>query len=252
MIEAELQRYATLAIFGMAAATIVSLRFVVAPYGRHDRRGWGPRVSWLTGWLVMESPAVLVFLACFVAGDHASELVPLVLLGIWQFHYLHRTLIFPFRMRSRDKQMPWIVPLMGLGFNTINAYANARWISQFGTYGPEWLADPRFLVGAALFATGFAINYRADRMLAALRRPGETDYKVPRGWLYEYITCPNYFGEILEWIGWAIATWSLPGLGFALFTIANVGPRAFAHRRWYRERFPDFPRARKALIPFLF
>lgn len=252
MIEAELQRYATLAIFGMAAATIVSLRFVVAPYGRHDRRGWGPRVSWLTGWLVMESPAVLVFLACFVAGDHASELVPLVLLGIWQFHYLHRTLIFPFRMRSRDKQMPWIVPLMGLGFNTINAYANARWISQFGTYGTEWLADPRFLVGAALFATGFAINYRADRMLAALRRPGETDYKVPRGWLYEYITCPNYFGEILEWIGWAIATWSLPGLGFALFTIANVGPRAFAHRRWYRERFPDFPRARKALIPFLF
>ncbi len=252
MIEAELQRYATLAIFGMAAATIVCLRFVVAPYGRHDRRGWGPRVSWLTGWLVMESPAVLVFLACFVAGDHASELVPLVLLGIWQFHYLHRTLIFPFRMRSRDKQMPWIVPLMGLGFNTINAYANARWISQFGTYGAEWLADPRFLVGAALFATGFAINYRADRMLAALRRPGETDYKIPRGWLYEYITCPNYFGEILEWIGWAIATWSLPGLGFALFTIANVGPRAFAHRRWYRERFPDFPRARKALIPFLF
>ncbi len=252
MIEAELQRYATLAIFGMAAATIVSLRFVVAPYGRHDRRGWGPRVSWLTGWLVMESPAVLVFLACFVAGDHASELVPLVLLGIWQFHYLHRTLIFPFRMRSRDKQMPWIVPLMGLGFNTINAYANARWISQFGTYGAEWLADPRFLVGTALFATGFAINYRADRMLAALRRPGETDYKVPRGWLYEYITCPNYFGEILEWIGWAIAAWSLPGLGFALFTIANVGPRAFAHRRWYRERFPDFPRARKALIPFLF
>ncbi len=84
MTEPEIHRYATLGIFAMAAVTIVSLRFVVAPYGRHDRTGWGPKVSSQTGWLVMETPAVVVFLACFVAGDSASELVPLVLLGLWQ------------------------------------------------------------------------------------------------------------------------------------------------------------------------
>jgi len=88
-------------------------------------------------------------------------------------------------------------------------------------------------------------------MLLNLRKPGETGYKVPRGWLYEYVTCPNYLGEIIEWLGFALATWSLPGLAFALYTAANVGPRAFAHHRWYRERFPDYPKHRKVLIPFL-
>ena len=63
---------------------------------------------------------------------------------------------------------------------------------------------------------------------------------------------PNYLGEILEWTGWAIACWSLAGLSFAVFTFANLAPRALANRRWYVETFPDFPRARKALVPYLF
>jgi protein-S-isoprenylcysteine O-methyltransferase Ste14 len=66
------------------------------------------------------------------------------------------------------------------------------------------------------------------------------------------VTCPNYLGEIIEWLGFALATWSLAGLAFALYTAANLGPRALANHRWYRERFPDYPERRKALVPFLF
>jgi steroid 5-alpha-reductase/3-oxo-5-alpha-steroid 4-dehydrogenase 1 len=88
-------------------------------------------------------------------------------------------------------------------------------------------------------------------MLFALRKPGETEYKIPRGWLYEYVSCPNYLGEMLEWCGWAIATWSLAGFGFAIYTIANIGPRAMANHHWYRENFPDYPQRRKAVIPYL-
>ena len=61
----------------------------------------------------------------------------------------------------------------------------------------------------------------------------------------------HYLGEIIEWTGWAIATWSPAGLAFALYTFANLAPRAITHHRWYRERFPDYPRDRKALLPFL-
>ena len=32
---------------------------------------------------------------------------------------------------------------------------------------------------------------------------------------------------------------------------ANLVPRALATHRWYRERFPDYPQDRKALIPFV-
>ena len=63
-------------------------------------------------------------------------------------------------------------------------------------------------MGVLIFALGFWVNRRADAMLAALRKPGESGYKIPRGWLYNYISCPNYFGEILIWTGWAIASWA--------------------------------------------
>ena len=88
-------------------------------------------------------------------------------------------------------------------------------------------------------------------MLAALRKPGESGYKIPRGWLYNYISCPNYFGEILIWTGWAIASWSLAGAVFVLWTVANLLPRALSNHRWYRETFEEYPAKRRALIPGL-
>ena len=124
-------------------------------------------------------------------------------------------------------------------------------MSEFGDYTPSWLADPRFLAGVALFLAGYALNLSADRTLRGLRAPGETGYKIPQGGAYRWVSCPNYLGEILEWLGWALATWSLAGLAFAVYTIANLAPRAMANHRWYRDRFPDYPPQRRALIPFV-
>jgi 3-oxo-5-alpha-steroid 4-dehydrogenase 1 len=114
------------------------------------------------------------------------------------------------------------------------------------------LSSVRVCVGVALFAAGFFTHVWADRGLRRLRMPGEEGYKVPRGGLFEYISSPNYFGEILEWSGWALAAWSLPGLAFALFTVANLVPRAHANRAWYQQTFPDYPKERKRVIPFIF
>jgi protein-S-isoprenylcysteine O-methyltransferase Ste14 len=63
------------------------------------------------------------------------------------------------------------------------------------------------------------------------------------------VSSPNYLGEITIWLGWALATWSLPGLAFAFWTVANLLPRARANHTWYRQTFPDYPAERKALIP---
>lgn len=251
MDEASLHHWLTLLEIGMAVATLLALSLVRAPYGRHYREGWGPQVpNWL-GWVLMESPAVLIFCGVFALGAHRAELVPLLLLGLYQVHYVHRTFVFPFRLRSRHRPMPLFIVGSGFAFNALNAYINARWISHLGEYAAGWLLEPRFLIGVAIFVIGYAINKRADRILLALRQPGETGYRIPRGWLYELVSCPNYLGEIMEWTGWAIATWSLPGLAFALYTVANVGPRALANHRWYRETFPDYPRQRRALVPFV-
>ena len=64
---------------------------------------------------------------------------------------------------------------------------------------------------------------------------------MPRGGFFRWVSCPNYLGEMLQWSGFALATWSLPGLSFALWTVANLLPRAVAHHRWYRREFADYP-----------
>ena len=233
------------------AAVFVALLFVSAPYGRHARRGWGPSLSARLGWVLMESPSALLFAGVYLRGpDHAGE-APLVLLLMWELHYLHRALVFPFRMRMAGRRMPLSVVGMGALFNVVNASLNGRWVSALGAYPQAWLGGPRFLLGLVLFLAGLAANWHSDRVLAALREGQGEDYAIPRRGLFGLVSCPNYLGEIVEWTGWAVATWSLPGLAFAIFTAANLVPRALAHHRWYRVRFPDYPPDRRALVPFL-
>ncbi len=240
-----------LALLALAVPTFVFLLVKSAPYGRHGRPGWGPTVPNRAGWILMEHPAVLLFLVVFALGRHRAGLVPLVLLAVWQLHYVHRTFVFPFRLRATDRRMPLVVALAGMSFNAANAYANARWVSELGAYPAAWIADPRFLAGLAIFIVGLVMNLHADTVLLHLRRPGETGYRVPHGAMWRWISSPNYLGEILEWIGWAILTWSLAGLAFAVYTAANLVPRALANHAWYRDRFPDYPPGRRALIPFV-
>jgi protein-S-isoprenylcysteine O-methyltransferase Ste14 len=103
-----------------------------------------------------------------------------------------------------------------------------------------------------MFLIGFSINFQSDSILRNLRKPGETGYKIPRGGFFRFISAPNYFGEMVEWTGWAIATWSMGGAVFAIWTFANLFPRALSNHRWYRESFGDqYPKERRAVIPFL-
>jgi protein-S-isoprenylcysteine O-methyltransferase Ste14 len=247
----EIHRAATWILIALALVTFAVVSRVTAPYGRHQGGEWGPTMSARLGWIVMETPAVLVFAWIYMQGQHRFETAPLLLFGLWQFHYVQRTYVFPFRMRNQGKRMPVLICASAVVFQVLNAYVNARWISHWGEYDSAWLSDPRLWIGATLFVGGWLINFKADTMLFALRKPGEAGYKIPRGWLYEYVSCPNYLGEILEWLGWAIASWSLAGFAFALYTAANIGPRALANHRWYRREFEDYPAQRKALIPFV-
>jgi len=236
----------------LAPIVAASLLFTTAPYGRHNRKRTGPGLPTRLAWVVMESPAVLAFGWFFFSGPHAGELVPILLLLLWCSHYVHRTFIYPFQMRVREGDaMPVAVVAMGFTFNFINAYLNASWIGTYGSYARAWLADPRFFLGVAVFAAGWVINRQSDAILRGLRRSGESGYKVPRGGFYRWVSCPNYFGELVTWVGWTIATWSLAGLAFAVFTAANLVPRALSNHRWYRKTFDDYPAERRAVIPLV-
>ena len=238
--------------FVLAVVVFAALFFVAAPYGRHVRKGWGYTIGNKLGWVLMEAPAPVVFAVCFLLGGHGITAVTLVFLFLWEAHYLHRAFIYPFSLRGAARRMPVVVMTFGFLFNVMNGYLNGRYIFSFsGGYGSSWLSDPRFIAGTALFIIGFVINRQADMVLRELRNSGESGYKISNSRFYRWVSCPNYLGEITIWLGWAIATWSLPGLVFAFWTVANLLPRARAHHAWYRKTFPDYPPERKALVPGL-
>jgi protein-S-isoprenylcysteine O-methyltransferase Ste14 len=234
----------------LSAVIFIALFFIVAPYGRHARGGWGLPLHSTVGWIVMEAASPTVFLICYLLGSSQMNPISIIFLLLWEAHYTHRSLIYPFSIKSTKNTMPLSVVFSGIFFNFVNAYLNGYYLFVLADpYPIGWLSDPRFIVGTAVFITGFIINRQADFVLSRLRKHGDKHYTIPHGGLYNCISCPNYLGEIIIWTGWAIATWSLAGLSFALWTVANLLPRARAHHNWYHENFPDYPQERKALIP---
>src|SRR5690606_4292255 len=179
MKEAEFHHLATLGLIGLGVLTLASLLLVDAPYGRHSRPGWGPTLPNRWGWLLMESPTLCVFLPIYFLGSHAGRTVPLVLLGLWLTHYVHRTLIYPFQLDKNGKRVPLLIAFLGALFNTINAYLIARHLSELGHYRAGWLSDPRFFMGALLFAVGYYINRSSDLALLRLRKRGKPGYAIP-------------------------------------------------------------------------
>lgn len=252
--------YALISLFVCCPLTflpLLVLRFH-APYGKHTRGGWGPLLPPSLAWFLMESPTVWLTLLLLPFGRQRSDPVALALLSFYLFHYIHRTLIYPLVIRkapasSSSRGVPFAVAFAAFVFNLLNAYLQSRWITHFGNYTPEWLRTPKFAAGAAVFAIGMVTNVWADRRLVALKREAGGGYKVPKGGLFELVSCPNYTGEIMEWLGWAILTWSWAGLAFFLYTAANLVPRAAGHHQWYLQKFPEeYPRSRKRVIPFIY
>lgn len=251
----ELTIYYTILFSSLALAcvTFIVLFFFPAPYGRYAARARGLHINNRLAWVIQETPAFLMMLVYWLIADRPLTGSTAAFLLLWQAHFLHRTFIYPFTLRG-GKPVPLVTVLLAILFYLANTYIQGRWLftlSPVDMYTSAWLSDPRFITGTLLFIAGYAINRRSDYILSHLRKPGESGYKIPRGGLFEYISCPNYLGEIMIWAGWAVATWSLAGVYFFAWTLANLVPRAVSHHTWYRATFPDYPAARKILIPFI-
>lgn len=223
---------------------------VTAPYGRHASDKWGPQISNNIGWLLMELPVLIVLWLTLLPAINNIVTVSWVMTGLFCFHYVYRSLLFPFRLHTKGKKMPLIIVGSAILFNTVNGFSLGYYFAYLANYTNEWFNDPRFIIGIILFFAGMYINRKADNILIGLRKPGETGYKIPTGWLFEKISCPNLFGELVEWLGFAILCWNLPALTFFIWTAANLIPRAISHHKWYKETFADYPEHRKAILPF--
>lgn len=240
----------------LAAVVFFALQKVEAAYGMTYNPKWGPSLNNKVAWVLMEAPAFFLMALIWILSPRATEIAPCIMAGLFELHYFQRSFIFPFLMRGKSR-MPLAIMLMGIIFNSINAYMIGGWlfhVAPAGLYTPHWLLSPQFIIGTIIFFAGMAINIHSDHVIRSLRKPGDTGHYIPRKGFYRYVSGANYFGELTEWIGFAILTWSAAGAVFALWTFANLAPRAKSLYARYTDRFgEEFTSLRlRYIIPFIY
>jgi len=243
--------------------TYLFLRYViVAPYGKHSDRSsysFGPLINAKLGWFIFESPNLILAAWSYLHRDEALfNHANAALLSMFCIHYINRSVIYPLCMSRSSRPVPLAVAVSGWSYCMVNGYLQGQSLCQKEVYPEKYIKSPRFLVGATIFIIGLAINLHSDGILRALKSGGgitstnnANAYRIPRGGFFELVSCANYFGEICEWAGYAVACNNLAALSFLAFTCSNLIPRALSHHEWYLQKFNDYPLQRRAIIPFI-
>lgn len=247
-----------LAMLVMAAVVFLCLYFVKAGYGMFRTKQWGLSLNNKLAWVLMEAPAFVMMLVVWAASDSTSRMQPaaLALFALFELHYAQRSFVFPFLMKGKSR-MPIAIMLMGVVFNTINALLIGAYTFNgvnplYAELGAGYLLRWNFLLGIGIFFVGMGINWHSDHVIRHLRKPGDTKHYLPAKGMYRYVTSGNYFGELVEWTGFAIAAAHPAGWIFVIWTAANLVPRAHAIHKRYREEFGEAVGSRKRIIPFVY
>lgn len=247
-------------IVGLVAFLVfVALFFIDAGYGKMISDKWGPAISNKVGWVLMECPVFFVVLYLWGCSPVRYSIPYLVFFLLFELHYFQRSFIFPLLMKGNSK-MPLIIMACSIVFNIVNGYIQGYWLFHLApqyyshVYTSDWLSSWQFIAGVCIFFTGMFINWHSDHVIRHLRKPGDSNHYLPKGGMYNYVTSANYLGEIVEWAGWAMLTWSWAGFVFFVFTFANLVPRANAIYHKYSSEFADEFEKRnlKRVFPFIY
>ena len=247
-------------MIGIAAIVFVILQFVDAGYGILYNPKWGRPISNKKAWFFMEFPIFASMLILWLCSPYRFNPVPLAFFIIFELHYVQRVFIYPFLLKGNSK-MPISIMFMGITFNLFNAMMQGYWLFYEAfrvnpnAYDNTWFCSPQFIIGLSLFVIGYIINIHSDHIIRHLRKDDkDTKHYLPKGGLFNHVTNANYFGELVEWLGFAILTWSMSGFVFFIWTFANLVPRANSTYKRYLTEFGDEMKGKKLkrIFPFIY
>ena len=160
--------------------------------------------------------------------------------------YVHKFSLATMPVRNIFKNSAHYWALSGLNI--------AYWI--YGPSSPTAKSSPTIdimnVVGVILFLFAEVSNLKTHLTLSGLRTPGGTERGVPRGYGFDLVTCPNYFFEILAWVGVLLVTKSLGTAVFLIFSSAQMYQWAWKKERALRTEFPDkYKKKKTVIIPFV-
>lgn len=174
----------------------------------------------------------------------------------WTFHYAKRILETLFVHRFSHATMPMANLFKNCSYYWGFAFYVGYYINH-PLYTPALLKDTQIYAGLLGFLFSELGNFSIHIALRNLRPPGTTERKIPKPtsnpltMLFNFVSCPNYTYEIAAWISFSLMTQALPAF---LFTLAGGGQMiiwALGKHRNYRKEFPNYPRGRKSIIPFV-
>ena len=240
----------------LAIVVFICLYFITAGYGQFRTKRWGYSIDNRVAWFLMEAPVFFVMLIIWCRAGFPFHLPELILLGLFLVHYFQRSFVFPCLMKGHSR-MPLSIMMIGIIFNVINGIMQGGGLFWFPipayTQGASYLLRWNAIVGIIVFLFGMIVNWHSDYVIRHLRQPGDTRHYLPQAGFYRYVTSANYFGELVEWIGFAIAAANPAAWVFALWTGANLIPRAHAIHRKYHEEFGDEAvGTRRRIIPLVY
>ena len=239
----------------IAVFVFIALYFVKAGYGIFRTKQWGISINNKAAWVMMEAPVFIVMLYMWASNGASTALPSFLAFLLFELHYFQRSFIFPMLMKGKSR-MPIAIMLMGITFNVINGLLIGTSLFVFPpslfNEGIAYLAHPTAILGIAIFFVGMAINLHSDHVIRHLRQPGDTRHYLPQKGFYRYVTSANYFGELVEWTGFALLCSTPAAWLFVVWTAANLIPRAAAIHRHYCEEFGEAVGTRKRVIPFVY
>ena len=239
--------------FILAIIAFIVQIFKVIPYGKHDNEQGSCRVNQRIAFAVSQILTGIIFFSiAYFLQRNFDRLPNIIMYLLFLIHYINRGIVDPIANRHSQRNVRLWVPVLATITTVFYHYINAQFIGE-ALYCSEYVCDPRFLLGGMLFVTGLIVNRVSDGQLICLRKGyRDNEYQIPNGFCFRCVSAPNYLGEMIEWLGWAIMTWSLSGLVWFMFVSATHIPRARHNHKWYQKEFKEYPQRRTALIPVIY
>ncbi|KAF8960058.1 3-oxo-5-alpha-steroid 4-dehydrogenase-domain-containing protein [Flammula alnicola] len=226
----------------------------------------GPQVSWRTVFLVeyfgplVIHPLFYYFPRFWYGKDVQHSALQKYVYAFVMLHFVKRELETLFVHRFSHDTMPWF----NIVKNSTHYHILSGVLLAADVYRPKFSATSPYIVNtirnndrflwicAGLWAFAELSNLHTHLTVRALRPAGSRKRGIPYGYGFNFVSFPNYFFETVAWAVICVMTGSV---GAAIFTVVAVGQMAIwavkKHKNYKKEFGKEYPRNRKAMIPFI-
>lgn len=228
-------------------------------------RDLGPQVGWTTVFLTEYAGPLFIYFGFYLrpaiiygaeAASQPKTLAVQVAFLCWTFHYSKRLLETIFVHRFSHATMP----IRNIFKNSAYYWGFAAFVAYFNNhplYTPPSFGLAQLYGGLVTFVLCELGNLSIHLALRNLRPPGTKERRIPRPtsnpltFLFNFVSCPNYTYEAGAWIGFSVLSQSLPAVFFTVAGLVQMTIWALGKHKLYKSDFKDYPRGRKAIIPFV-